>query len=741
MLMSKAGDGEQDMAETTELTGGAKHQHSGGSVPELQSLATRGKYDQSPTSVTNVLSEFVVSAYRGSVGRSIDSTKQIAGLQPKAEQPQEHLSGLMKASNIAGTATGEILDFLILNKLAASGAGKLVEAAGETSLAARVLAEGSVSRAITTSAAVGFVNGAVLTPLQNNESAFRRLGNGLVDAASFAALGGVGAKYAGKLGDGMLGRAGVNAISGIAGGATNSLLDPISHGRAPEASQVVENAAAWGLGGVVAGEAMRVGAKGLSVTAKQLVRIGGGGGVVGGGHVGRSGNSETTVGVGAPQVRQESMVTDKSRGTKWTGASSAIARGMTLIDVADVPHANPEVTKAQSFQNDSSESAPWNRTATQHQRYRSLEGRQEADVVVVGGGVVGLQTAHELGSHGISTVVLDKGLVGSGTSRFMGAMGTYAEDSGFKGIYDVHGPAGFSSRLRALQSSRASVQQLARQYGADWQNVHSFNVSYDENDAALKEEVELLHRFNDLAPEFVTGDAASKIFAPAKSAVIFPNEGNLNPYKFSLGLAASGKFAVHENSPVLGIAVGAPGDGVDVFSPSGTIHAKKVVFATNGPAPMFSFLNDHLIPVQCFATTADIGQELPGNFFDTDSNAFTYWRQFGVKPFGPTETLIGGTARFLNEMNAEPDSPRLNARVSELFDGAKPKNPVTAVIFTAYSDGLPVAGPHPQYPDVWTATGAGGTGLVNGNLMARTIRQQLQTPSEENLVSPTRFAN
>jgi hypothetical protein len=30
---------------------------------------------------------------------------------------------------------------------------------------------------------------------------------------------------------------------------------------------------------------------------------------------------------------------------------------------------------------------------------------------------------------------------------------------------------------------------------------------------------------------------------------------------------------------------------------------------------------------------------------------------------------------------------------------------------------------------------------VNGNLMARTIRTQFQTPDEENLISATRFGN
>jgi hypothetical protein len=231
----------------------------------------------------------------------------------------------MKVSNFAGTATGEILDFLILNKLASAGVGKLVKAAGETSVVAKFLAEGSVSRAVTTSATVGFVNGAVLTPVQPGESSLRRLGNGLVDSASFAALGGAGARYAGKFGDNILGRAGVNAISGVAGGITNSLLEPLSHGRAPELAQVVENTAAWTIGGVVAGEAMNVGSNGLSLTVKQVTRIA------------RVGDSEGKM--DAVQGSPASLpVPDAEASSAKTGRNtrsmddSAVARGMTLID-------------------------------------------------------------------------------------------------------------------------------------------------------------------------------------------------------------------------------------------------------------------------------------------------------------------------------------------------------------------------------------------------------------------------
>ena len=221
---------------------------------------------------SNVFSEFALAAYQSGVQRPVDSLKQLVGMEVAPVKADENLSGMMKVSNVVGSATGQILDFLILNKIASTAVGKVVSSAGKESLTAAVLAEGTVSRAATTSAAVGFVNGALLTPLQENESNFRRLGNGAIDAASFSALGSVSAKYAGKFGDNLLGRAGVAALSGIAGGATNSILDPISHGQAPEFSQVAETTFAWAAGGVIAGEGMRAVGKGLNLAGSQISR-------------------------------------------------------------------------------------------------------------------------------------------------------------------------------------------------------------------------------------------------------------------------------------------------------------------------------------------------------------------------------------------------------------------------------------------------------------------------------------
>ncbi len=439
--------------------------------------------------------------------------------------------------------------------------------------------------------------------------------------------------------------------------------------------------------------------------------------------------------------RVKALETDTSavaqaRRDRWSGID--YGRNTILLDVDGVRNSNLEVVKAQAYQEKAAQNSPWVRGG-QVQHFDSLKGKQNADVVIIGGGIVGLQTAHELGAHGIKTVLLERGLVASGTTRFMGAMGTYVPDSGFSAIHEAYGSEGFTTRLQALMRAREGVKFLAQKYTGDWRPVDSYNVSYVENDAALKAEQELLHAHGDVSPQFITGDAASKIFAPAKSALVFPQEGNLNPFSLSVGLANSGKFRVHENSPVLGVGLGSPEGGVDVFTPEGQIHAAKVVFATNGPPKIFDYLDPHLVPVQTFTRVSDIGTKLAGNFFDTDPMAFTYWRQFGLDGFGPTETLIGGKARFLNKESAAPTAHGLAPRIQELFNGAESRDPMTALIFTAYSDGLPVAGPHPKYKDLWVATGGGGGGLVNGNLIGRTIREQLQVPGAENLIGAERF--
>lgn len=441
------------------------------------------------------------------------------------------------------------------------------------------------------------------------------------------------------------------------------------------------------------------------------------------------------------QARNNNPEADQ-RIARWQGDDfTPIPAPRRMFDIGDAP-ANDEVAKAAQYQAQSS--SPWMRTVDASRRFPTLTGEVNADTVVVGSGVVGQQIADTLAGMGQRVIVLERGRLGSGTSSMMGAMNTFVPDTGFEAMAEAYGPQ-FAEIMQRSIAARSATARLGMQYG-DFQPVDSYNIGYSPNHAGIAAEVNLASKF-DPSVRFLTGGDAERIFPGARSVGIFPREGNLNPRRLLLGLANSGRYSVFEDSPVVGVSQGKAGDGADVFTPTGVVHANKVIFATNGPVTPFSYLNQHLTPVQTFANVADIKMKLPGNFFDAPDAAvsgeqipFSYWRQFGLPQFGPTETLVGGTAKFLDTGKAMPFEPQLDAVTQRLFGGAKGRNQSTALIFTSYRDGVPIYAIHPEFPAMSLATGAGGTGLVGGGLLAQAAAMEAGGKVDQ-LLSPYRFNN
>ncbi len=216
-----------------------------------------------------ILSEFACSAFESGVARPLESFRQIAGFEPASQEPDNitlhegEKEGLLQLANITGHAAGQILDFAILHKICGNSIGRALNLLPAESAAARALAQGKLLRSVATSGAVGFVNGSLLTPLQEGESSWRRLANGTVDAASFAALSSVSGKLAGKFENTFTGRAKVNFLAGTAGGVVNSVMDPLMHGQLPGLKEAGENTLGWAIGNVLIAESLHAGNKGI----------------------------------------------------------------------------------------------------------------------------------------------------------------------------------------------------------------------------------------------------------------------------------------------------------------------------------------------------------------------------------------------------------------------------------------------------------------------------------------------
>ena len=387
---------------------------------------------------------------------------------------------------------------------------------------------------------------------------------------------------------------------------------------------------------------------------------------------------------------------------------------------------NTEVQRAFQFQRDTSANSPWLRTVANLPFLPRLEGKVDADVAVVGSGVVGQQIAYRLAQMGKKVVVLEGGRVASGTSGMMGAMNTVVPDTGFGPMLEKLGPDKFAEMMGRMLAARSSVEILGRKYG-DFRPHNSYNVAYSENNADVVSEADLLRKF-DPRVRFVNGKEAQDLFPLARSAAILPGEGNLNPVKMLNGMARSGQYQVFENSPVLSVVPTT--DGALVFTDNGVVHAKdKVILATNHPVGPFIDANDHLTAVQTFANVADIGRRMPGNYFDAPDQTsgkvpFSYWRQFNLPKFGSTETLVGGTAHFLHDGVALPFEPQLPQVTSRLFNGASGRDQFTALIWTDYDWGLPLYYHHRQFPVLSTALGGGGNGLNAGAMLAQAVARE-----------------
>src|SRR5687768_8166688 len=93
---------------------------------------------------------------------------------------------------------------------------------------------------------------------------------------------------------------------------------------------------------------------------------------------------------------------------------------------------------------------------------RPLAGRQEADVVIVGGGITGCVAAYRLAASGLRVVVLEARRIGRGSTAASTALLMQEPDVDFGELADRHGGRVAAAVWRA---SRRAVQSMTRTIG------------------------------------------------------------------------------------------------------------------------------------------------------------------------------------------------------------------------------------------------------------------------------------
>ena len=387
----------------------------------------------------------------------------------------------------------------------------------------------------------------------------------------------------------------------------------------------------------------------------------------------------------------------------------------------------------------------WLESAPHRPARPPLEGDLAADVVVVGAGIAGLCTAHELTRAGRDVVVLEAGRIAAGVSGHTTGKLTSLHGLRYAHLRRRRGVPAAALYADAQEGALREVVRLCAELGIDAEIEHRPAYTYTLDEERAGE----IHEEAAAASEagLPAGEATETgLPYPVAAAVRVEDQLQFHPRRFLLGLTddliARG-VRVHEGTRVTGLKEGA--DCRLTLEAGGTVHARDVVLATHFPLRCHSTLLLRLSVRRELVVAAAVGERHApyGMYVTSDQNT----RSVRTAPLGEGRRLliVAGEAY-------EPGSGGVSERFARLEDWARGHLPGFAEAPSVHrwaaqdvhtADGLPCIGhEHPDTQHVYVATGFGGWGLSNGVAAGRLLAAHLTgapRPAWTELVDPRRL--
>ncbi|MGW6392957.1 FAD-dependent oxidoreductase [Streptomyces sp. NPDC055103] len=386
----------------------------------------------------------------------------------------------------------------------------------------------------------------------------------------------------------------------------------------------------------------------------------------------------------------------------------------------------------------------WLESAPPHPARPPLEDDLTADVVVVGAGIAGLCTAHELTRAGRDVVVLEAGRIAAGVTGHTTGKLTSLHGLLYASLRSRKDAPAAALYADAQEGALREVVRLCADLGidAELERRPAYTYTVDEERVGEIHEEAAAAAEAGLPAAEVTGTGLPYAVA---AAVRVEEQLQFHPRRFLLGLAddliARG-VRIHEDTRVTELKEGA--DCRLTLEAGGTVHARDVVLATHFPLRCHSTLLLRLSVRRELVVAAAVGErDAPyGMYVTSDQNT----RSVRTAPLGEGRRLliVAGEAY-------EPGSGGVRERYARLEEWARGHLPGFAEAPSVHrwaaqdvhtADGLPCIGhEHPDTQHVYVATGFGGWGLSNGVAAGRLLAAHVTgdpRPAWTELVDPRR---
>jgi glycine oxidase len=375
------------------------------------------------------------------------------------------------------------------------------------------------------------------------------------------------------------------------------------------------------------------------------------------------------------------------------------------------------------------------------------EGSIEVNVIIVGGGVIGLATAWQSLRRGIGVTVIDPS-PGSGASHVAAGMLTPASELTYGEEALLRLGLASKDRYRSFVAELEEVAGLETGYRDDG----TLQVALDADDLAVLDDLRRFQNSLGIATEALTGRECRErepMLAPyVRGGLFAPQDASIDPRRFSAALLAAvarlGGTLVHER--VTSIVIEADRAAGVLLSDGSELRADRVVLAAGAWSQGLTGIPPEALPPVRPVKGQVVRLHRDAPFLTRCVRGLVRGSSVYLVPRADGEVVVGATQEELGF-----DTTVTAGGLWELLRDARELLPgVTELAFTEVSAGLrpgspdnaPIVGPS-AVPDLLLATGHFRNGVLLTPVTADAMAEILATgeiPEVVRAFSAARFA-
>lgn len=323
---------------------------------------------------------------------------------------------------------------------------------------------------------------------------------------------------------------------------------------------------------------------------------------------------------------------------------------------------------------------------TSETEYPQLQKDIETDVVIVGGGIAGINAAYFLTLKGFRTVIIEAFRIATGTSGNTTAKITCQHGLKYSYLLDKFGKEKAKIYADSNQWAIDAAEKIISEEKIKCNFYRFPSYVYSVTKTGLERLMQEIKVTKDIGlPSSITTTVESVPFN-ITGAIRFENQAYFHPRKYLLSLAEKiilkgGK--IFENTRALDIK---EGKDCEVPTDKGSVKAKYVVIATNFPFYKTEMFANQIRQIRSYAMAVAINNKIPvGMFINYDEKTLSFRAYSGEEGdwliTGGEDHVAGegGTAGEHFEKLRKDTSARFNIKNIDYQWAAQDSNPADDV--------------------------------------------------------------